>query len=296
MLKQVLGKENTLCKKVKINRPDYGKPQSGHYTFKYFYPMIKNREYYLKKLVREAFDKAKEDSVKKSLNGWSTHIENQLDGKISTQTIKRMHFRYVEGKSSVPEAHSNSIDELCKYLGFEDYTAFVNAVDVEISLENISYAEIRTASREKIASFTKKLAEHPHRRDQNASRLFWLGVLLLQQKQFDAASGFLSMALSIDPTNDECYYNLALARCCGKRPFRLSMKAIRTILDHLNMAIRLNGKKAKFYHLRVFINKDYYQRRGLRGPENNMADFDANLLETDEMELERAAIDRKSVV
>ncbi len=252
--------------------------------------MIKNREYYLEKLVEKAFDKAKEDSAKKSLNGWSTHIETQLDGNISTQTIKRMYVRYVEGKSSVPEAHSHSIDELCKYLGFEDYTAFVNAVDVEISLENISYAKIRTASKEKIASFTKKLAEHPHRRDQNASRLFWLGVLLLQQKQYDAASSFLSMALGIDPTNDECYYNLALARCCGKRPFRLSMKGIRTMLDYLNMAIRLNGNKAKFYHLKAFIHNDYYQRRGLRNPENNITDFNANVLETDEMELERAAM------
>ncbi|MBC8755981.1 tetratricopeptide repeat protein [Kordia sp. YSTF-M3] len=119
---------------------------------------------------------------------------------------------------------------------------------------------------------------------------YWLGVLLLQIKQYDAAINHLNKSIEINSTNEEYYYNLALAKFKGKRPSRLKMDEIMDILQSLNTAIRMNNKKAKFYRLKQIINKDYFEKKGLKVPAKVIELKAIKRLDQDPFELKRLMV------
>ncbi|MEM8999743.1 MAG: hypothetical protein AAGB24_05720 [Bacteroidota bacterium] len=259
----------------------------------YIYPMLKEESYYIKILVEKAFEKPKNESPEDSLFGWCKFISFELsklfDPPVSYKTLERMYLRYIKGDTSQTKPYARNINQLCAYIGFEDYGDFVNDIDVNLSLEQISYNELALLDRERKSRLIKQFVAYPERRNRNALQLFWLAVLLLEQQQYATAVKFLDDALEIDPVNAECHYNVALAKFNGQQPFRRRMDEINSILYHLDLAIQLNPQNVKFYYLKAFINRDYFLRRGLKSPKNVLIPSFLTKTEEDGIELKRTA-------
>ena len=71
----------------------------------------------------KVFDKAKKEHASHSRFALANHISVRSD--LSSKTLERVYDRYVEknGKHGPPNAES--IDSICKFLGFENYEAYV---------------------------------------------------------------------------------------------------------------------------------------------------------------------------
>ncbi|MGO4912888.1 hypothetical protein [Leeuwenhoekiella sp. W20_SRS_FM14] len=78
----------------------------------------------LAKIVKEAFDKAGTESVSKARYALAKQIE--IESNLSSKTIERAHKRYIEKDFNCSELQADSVDKLCKYLGYKNYAAYVD--------------------------------------------------------------------------------------------------------------------------------------------------------------------------
>ena len=70
-------------------------------------------------IVHEAFEKAKQEHAVHSPFALSTHISDHSN--LSSKTVQKLHKKYIEKDGSTRKPTSSSIDQLCKYLGYENY-------------------------------------------------------------------------------------------------------------------------------------------------------------------------------
>lgn len=93
-----------------------------------------------------------------------------------------------------------------------------------------------------------------------------LGLLYLQLRLYDLALRHFKRSIDLDPSNADAYYYLALAAIRGRRPKCLLSHEVRAIEAHVNTALQLDGRQAKYYYLLAVMRSDYYASNGLSCP------------------------------
>ncbi|MGO4921385.1 hypothetical protein [Maribacter spongiicola] len=77
----------------------------------------------IKEIVEKVFDKAKNECPKHSRYALSNHIAESTS--ISAKTIERLYDKYLEKRGSIGDQNEHTINDLCKYLGFNSYADYV---------------------------------------------------------------------------------------------------------------------------------------------------------------------------
>ena len=110
----------------------------------------------VEKIVKSAFEKAKERMVKQTKTNLSRHIVDALEENgeiINEKSIIRAYNKYIENKKTSSNPSQNTIDAFCKYLGFKNYAAFV---DHEKKVQdNIKQEKEKTSKVAKIVNQSK---------------------------------------------------------------------------------------------------------------------------------------------
>lgn len=91
----------------------------------------------VKIIVEKAFEKAKNFGIEDNKSSLSKHIVDELDKtfKVDERTMIRVYDYYIL-KTGKIKASKNTIDVLCKYLGYKNYTDFVKKnTNVELNPE-----------------------------------------------------------------------------------------------------------------------------------------------------------------
>ena len=81
------------------------------------------KEAILKEIVEKVFQKAKTECPKHSRYALSNHIAEFTS--ISAKTIERLHDKYLEKRGGIGDQNEYTINDLCKYLGFNSYADYV---------------------------------------------------------------------------------------------------------------------------------------------------------------------------
>jgi hypothetical protein len=77
----------------------------------------------IKEIVEKVFQKAKEECPKHSKYALSNYIAESTS--ISSRTLERLHDKYLNNKDVVGEQNEYTINDLCKFLNFDSYAAYV---------------------------------------------------------------------------------------------------------------------------------------------------------------------------
>lgn len=81
------------------------------------------KEAIIKEIVEKVFEKAKTECPKHSRYALSNHIAEFTS--ISAKTIERLYDKYLEKKGNVGDQNEYTINDLCKYLGYDSYADYV---------------------------------------------------------------------------------------------------------------------------------------------------------------------------
>lgn len=188
------------------------------------------------------------------------------------------------------ESYETYLDSIKNFLGYDLYET-KDLITYKVSEDKedgkISFEKILKFGREELQEHIHTFSVHVQKNDKDNESYFWLGVLLMERKRFDAATTCFEKALELNPTENEYYYNLALSKFKGKRPFRLHFNEIIEILEDVDSAISFNKKKMKFYDLKVFIQEDFFKRRGLSIPKDEIEYYPENDINIDLTEQKR---------
>jgi len=76
-------------------------------------------------IVHEAFEKAKGEHAVHSTFALATHIGDHCG--LSSKTVQKLHKKYIEKDGSQRKPNASSIDQLCSYLGYENYGKYREA-------------------------------------------------------------------------------------------------------------------------------------------------------------------------
>ncbi|WP_149274943.1 hypothetical protein [Pareuzebyella sediminis] len=71
------------------------------------------------RIVREAFEKAKKEHASHTRFALATHISDRIG--LSSKTLERVYDSYVSGKKKYGRPQAESIEYLCRYLGYANY-------------------------------------------------------------------------------------------------------------------------------------------------------------------------------
>ncbi|MCC4212024.1 hypothetical protein [Leeuwenhoekiella parthenopeia] len=80
-------------------------------------------EFYVKKITEEVFKKAKDKSASHKKYALAKEVEAATG--LSYRTIERTYDRYIRRKDEDYNPSSNTIEEFCVYLGYQDYAEYV---------------------------------------------------------------------------------------------------------------------------------------------------------------------------
>ncbi|VXC16308.1 hypothetical protein [Maribacter litoralis] len=81
------------------------------------------KEAIIKEIVEKVFEKAKTECPKHSRYALSNHIAEFTS--ISAKTIERLYDKYLEKRGSIGDQNEYTINDLCKYLGYNSYADYV---------------------------------------------------------------------------------------------------------------------------------------------------------------------------
>ena len=82
------------------------------------------KEAIIKEIVEKVFQKAERECSKDSKHALSNLISESIS--LSPKTIERLYDKYLGGKEGIGAQNGHTINELCKYLNFDSYAAYVN--------------------------------------------------------------------------------------------------------------------------------------------------------------------------
>lgn len=74
-------------------------------------------------IVEKVFERAKESTVNDSKNALCNQVAESCN--LSYKTLERLYGRYIENKEDKSEPSDNTIDELCRYLGYLSYADYL---------------------------------------------------------------------------------------------------------------------------------------------------------------------------
>ncbi|WP_036156509.1 hypothetical protein [Maribacter forsetii] len=81
------------------------------------------KEAIIKEIVEKVFQNAERECSKDSKHALSNLIAESIS--LSPRTIERLYDKYLEGKESIGIQNEHTINELCKYLNYDSYAAYV---------------------------------------------------------------------------------------------------------------------------------------------------------------------------
>lgn len=77
----------------------------------------------VKEIVEKVFEKAKETSVNDSKNALCNHVADSCN--LSYKTLERLYGKYIEKNGENSKQSENTVDELCRYLGYLSYADYL---------------------------------------------------------------------------------------------------------------------------------------------------------------------------
>jgi tetratricopeptide (TPR) repeat protein len=92
---------------------------------------------------------------------------------------------------------------------------------------------------------------------------FALALCYLQLGLHDLALKNFKRTVELMPEYADAYYYYGLSLVRGRRPKTLTLNEVRLIEQHLETALQLNGREAKYYYLAAILKFDYYLSNGL---------------------------------
>ena len=81
------------------------------------------KEAIIKEIVEKVFQKAERECSKDSKHALSNLISESIS--LSPKTIERLYDKYLGGKEGIGAQNEHTINELCKYLNYDSYAAYV---------------------------------------------------------------------------------------------------------------------------------------------------------------------------
>lgn len=121
-------------------------------------------------------------------------------------------------------------------------------IKVETPL-NMSFALLQTMDKQEIKTYVAHYKNMVKANSFNAMGWFGLGLCTLHYASHEAAIMQFKKAISLDNSNADYYYYLAIASCKGKVIQDLNGNTIRGVYDNINKAIVINNEQAKYYVL-----------------------------------------------
>jgi tetratricopeptide (TPR) repeat protein len=120
--------------------------------------------------------------------------------------------------------------------------------DAALSFSLLRYSGTDTI-RAKIGFYRKAILDNHH----NDAAYFGLAICLLHHQLFDAAILQLQKAVELLPDQPEYHYYLALALCRGGPLSSVPMEVWSEILQHLEIAIWLDKRQAKYLYFLLLL-------------------------------------------
>ncbi|KAA2217176.1 hypothetical protein [Maribacter flavus] len=77
----------------------------------------------VKEIVEKVFEKAKGTSVNDSKNSLCNHVADSCN--LSYKTLERLYGKYIEKNGENSKQSENTVDELCRYLGYLSYSDYL---------------------------------------------------------------------------------------------------------------------------------------------------------------------------
>ena len=77
----------------------------------------------VKEIVEKVFERAKETSVNDSKNALCNHVADSCN--LSYKTLERLYGKYIEKNRENSKQSENTVDELCRYLGYISYSDYL---------------------------------------------------------------------------------------------------------------------------------------------------------------------------
>ncbi|MBC8755980.1 tetratricopeptide repeat protein [Kordia sp. YSTF-M3] len=162
------------------------------------------------------------------------------------------------------------------------------SIEIKVfDFNEISYELIENLNENGIKAHIKYYLKKVDEKEFDDKVNFWLGVLLLHNKQYRRAIKHLEESIDLNPDNEEYHYNLALAKFKGKRPSNLNKETANSVENDIKNAINLNPHKRKFQILAAIIREDYHNRRLYYYQWKEVRLEDLDYLEKDEIEFNR---------
>lgn len=90
-----------------------------------------------------------------------------------------------------------------------------------------------------------------------------LGLIALHQPDYGTAERHFQRAVTLDSSDADAHYFLALSRIRGRRPKFLKMREMRSISAHIETAIQLDDSQAKYYYLLGVLKYAFYLQNDL---------------------------------
>ncbi|WP_108808057.1 tetratricopeptide repeat protein [Aquimarina spinulae] len=242
-------------------------------------------------------NKSFKDYIERDINRLIERLQEKTKEKIGRTTIVNYRDRYNKKEGEKFTYLKSYLDILAQYIDYSSYENFIkenkafwglekyraeelilskgnkkkhqSSTDEKRHYKKLSYKKLSNLTPKEIVKYTQSFLAQTKSESSNDKTLFWLGVLLLSQNQYEESIMYIKESIKINPIDDEYHYNLALAMFKGKRPFRLKMNEIKEIQTSLKTAIRINNKKEKYHCLKHLITQDYFRRSGLDDPDNS---------------------------
>lgn len=132
--------------------------------------------------------------------------------------------------------------------------------------ERTSFSVLGQSSQEELYRMLNHYKTAIAKNPEDEEAYFALGLCYLQLGLHDLTVKNFQRTIELMPAHADAYYYLALALIRGRRPKTLSLAEVRLMEQHLQTAMQLDGRQAKYYYLAAILKVDYYLANGLSAP------------------------------
>jgi len=79
----------------------------------------------IERIVRQVFEKAKRRSVSHSKYALAKQVVKEISS-LNSKTLERAYTKYIEKKDTVSTPNPDTVDFLCKYIGYRNYEEYMS--------------------------------------------------------------------------------------------------------------------------------------------------------------------------
>lgn len=129
--------------------------------------------------------------------------------------------------------------------------------------EESSFSVFSRLSKEEIYRRLKDYRSQTKKNPDDGEAHYGLAMCYLQVELFDEATTNFKRAVDLAPDHADAHYYYGLSIIRARKPKLLSLSEVRLIEEHLQAAMRLDDRPAKYYYLAAILKFDYYLANGL---------------------------------